>query len=50
MSTFVFWIVLIIMILGALGTILPFIPGTPLIFLAALGYGFYEKFQNITFS
>lgn len=48
MLTFVFWLVLIIMILGAAGTILPVVPGTPLIFLAALGYGIYEHFQNVT--
>lgn len=50
MLTFVFWLVLIVMILGAAGTILPVVPGTPLIFLAALGYGLYEHFQNITIS
>ena len=48
MLTFVFWLVLIIMILGAAGTILPVVPGTPLIFLAALGYGLYEHFQKVT--
>lgn len=48
MSTIVFWGVLVVMILGAMGTILPVIPGAPLIFLAALGYGFYEHFQNVT--
>lgn len=48
MSTFIFWIVLLIMVVGAFGTLLPVIPGTPLIFLAALGYGFYEHFQKVT--
>lgn len=47
MSTLIFWVVLIFMIIGAVGTILPVIPGTPLIFLAALGYGFYEHFQKL---
>lgn len=47
MSTFVFWVVLLIMMLGALGTILPVIPGAPLIFLAALGYGFFENFEKV---
>jgi len=36
------------MVAGAFGTFLPVLPGTPLIFMAALGYGFYEGFQNIT--
>lgn len=48
MSTLVFWIVLLVMICGAFGTLLPVLPGTPLIFLAALGYGFYEHFQKVT--
>lgn len=42
------WIALFIMLIGAIGTFLPAIPGTPVIFAAALGYGFYEGFQNIT--
>ncbi|PKM79782.1 MAG: DUF456 domain-containing protein [Firmicutes bacterium HGW-Firmicutes-14] len=36
------------MVIGTLGTFLPVLPGTPLIFLAALGYGFYEGFNKIT--
>ncbi len=47
MSTLIFWVILLVMLLGAAGTILPVIPGAPLIFLAALGYGFYEDFQHI---
>lgn len=46
--TFAFWAALIVMIGGALGTLLPVLPGTPLIFIAALGYGFYDKFNHIT--
>ncbi len=48
MSILVFWLVLIVMAAGALGTLLPIIPGTPLIFLAALIYGFYEGFNKLT--
>lgn len=50
MSTFLFWLVLIVMVIGALGTFLPILPGAPIIFLAALGYGYYEGFHNITVS
>ena len=48
MSSVVFGFALLVMILGALGTVLPVLPGTPLIFLSALGYGFYEGFNKIT--
>lgn len=48
MSTIVFWLVIIVMTLGVLGTFLPLLPGAPLIFLAALGYGFYEGFKQVT--
>ncbi len=48
MSVLMFWLALVVMIIGALGTLLPVLPGTSLIFLAALGYGFYEGFHKIT--
>ncbi|CFX44959.1 Protein of unknown function DUF456 [Syntrophomonas zehnderi OL-4] len=34
-------------LLGIAGTIIPFIPGIPLIFIAILGYGWYEGFHSI---
>lgn len=43
-----FWIALFVMLIGTLGTFLPAIPGTPVIFAAALGYGYYEGFQKIS--
>lgn len=43
-----FWLTLFIMIIGALGTFLPVIPGTPIIFAAALGYAIYEGFKEVT--
>lgn len=41
-------LVIIAMIIGAAGTVLPVLPGIPLIFAAALFYGWYEGFQLIT--
>ncbi len=48
MMSFAFWLTLLIMLLGAVGTFLPFLPGTPIIFTAALGYAIYEGFKEIT--
>lgn len=48
METFIFGLVIVIMVIGVLGTFLPVLPGAVLIFLAALGYGIYEGFQQIT--
>lgn len=48
MSSVIFWLALFVMAIGVLGTLLPVIPGTPLIFLVALGYGFYEGFHKVT--
>jgi len=43
-----FWMALLVMFIGLLGTLLPVLPGTPLIFLGALGYGIFEGFQKVT--
>lgn len=48
LPTVVFWLVIIIMIIGILGSFLPILPGASLIFGAALGYGFYEGFKQVT--
>lgn len=41
-------LVIVAMIIGATGTFLPVLPGIPLIFGAALFYGWYEGFSVIT--
>ncbi len=38
---------LIVMLIGLIGIVLPVIPGTILIFLAALAYGLVDRFQAI---
>ncbi len=48
MTNAAFWVALLVMVVGILGTFLPVVPGTPIIFLAALGYGYYEGFNQIT--
>jgi len=35
------------MFIGLLGTVLPVLPGVPVIFLAALGYGIYNDFTDL---
>lgn len=39
-----FWLALLVMIIGLAGTVLPVLPGIPLIFVAILGYAFYIHF------
>ncbi len=43
-----FVIALIVMLAGIVGTFLPALPGIPLIWLAMLGYGFFEGFKEMT--
>lgn len=38
---------LIVMLIGLIGIVVPMIPGTPLIFLAALIYGLVDRFQTV---
>ena len=47
-ETVIFILVILLMLGGLLGTVLPVIPGIPIIFLAALGYGIIEGFETIT--
>jgi uncharacterized protein len=40
-------IVAVVMAIGLLGTLLPFVPGLPLIWAAALGFGLIEGFGSV---
>ncbi|HWJ02688.1 MAG TPA: DUF456 domain-containing protein [Verrucomicrobiae bacterium] len=42
-----FWLAILVMLIGLAGTILPLLPGTPIIFLAILGYGLYTHFTTV---
>lgn len=37
-----------LMLLGLVGTMVPALPGVPIIFLAILGYGWYEGFHQVS--
>lgn len=41
-------VALLLIVAGLLGTLLPILPGTPMIFLGALTYGWVTDFQEIT--
>ncbi|MBU0648067.1 DUF456 domain-containing protein, partial [Patescibacteria group bacterium] len=41
-------IVLIVMLIGLVGEVLPVVPGMILIWLAALAYGIYDGFENLS--
>ena len=45
----IYIIVAILILVGIIGSILPFLPGPPLIFFGALIYGFYDKFDKVNF-
>lgn len=40
--------VIILMLIGIMGTIVPLLPGVPLVFVAICAYGWYEGFSVIT--
>ena len=46
-ATIVLALTLLVMLVGLLGTFLPVVPGSILIFLAALVYAWLEKFQTV---
>lgn len=47
LGSIVLVLALLVMVVGLIGTVLPVIPGTILIFLSALGYAFVEGFQTV---
>jgi uncharacterized protein YqgC (DUF456 family) len=47
LDTIALVIALFVVLIGVIGTVVPVIPGTILIFLAALGYAIVEGFQSI---
>ena len=47
LGSIVLALALLVMVVGLIGTVLPVIPGTILIFLSALGYAFIEGFQTV---
>jgi len=48
MDTFAIILAVVVMLIGIAGSFLPFLPGIPVIFLAILGYGWYEGFKAIS--
>ena len=43
------WLALSILVLGTIGTVLPFLPGLPVMALAVIGYGWLEGFNEVDF-
>lgn len=49
MSEILLWVIVVVLLgAGMVGSILPVIPGTPVIFAAALLFGFFTDFQEVT--
>ena len=47
MGDAVLWVSLAVMALGLLGSVVPGLPGVPLIFLAAFAYAYLTEFENV---
>jgi hypothetical protein len=47
LSTSIFWITLVVMLVGTLGLIVPIFPGLAVIWLAALGFGVITGFTTL---
>jgi uncharacterized protein YqgC (DUF456 family) len=47
MHILVIIIVILLLSAGLAGTVVPFIPGIPLIFIGIAAYGWFDQFQNI---
>ncbi|MDR3134724.1 MAG: DUF456 domain-containing protein [Deltaproteobacteria bacterium] len=46
MNFVIFGVCVLVMLVAVAGTILPLVPGLPLIFVSYLGYGLYDKWQS----
>jgi uncharacterized protein YqgC (DUF456 family) len=42
-----FWIILVVMLVGLFGLVVPVFPGITVIWLAALGYGVWSGFSTL---
>lgn len=47
MHTLIIIIVILLLLAGMAGTVVPFIPGIPLMFIGIAAYGWYDNFQTI---
>lgn len=47
MHTLIIIVVILLLLAGLAGTVVPFIPGIPLMFIGIAAYGWYDKFQTI---
>lgn len=47
MHTLIIIVVILLLVAGLAGTVVPFIPGIPLMFIGIAAYGWYDKFQTI---
>ena len=48
MEVFAKILAIVVMLIGIAGSVMPVLPGIPLVFLAILGYGWYEGFNVIS--
>ncbi|MEN6461686.1 MAG: DUF456 domain-containing protein [Syntrophomonas sp.] len=48
MDVLIIIIVIVLLLAGISGTVIPFIPGVPLVFIGIAAYGWYEGFHLIT--
>ncbi len=47
MHTLIIIVVILLLLAGMAGTVVPFIPGIPLMFIGIAAYGWYDNFQTI---
>ncbi len=47
-NNWIVWLTILVMLVGVAGTFLPILPGLVMIFCAALAYGIYDNFNQIS--